>query len=204
MVPVRALALQVSWGNQVTMAVQLVFLDLEASSLEAGGFPIEVGWACVRGESDEITTGAVLIRPAPDWTVWSEAAQRVHGISRQDLELRGRPLAEVADVLDAAFGSAVVLSDAPAWDSRWIDALYDALGRTRGWHIKHAIPLLRELAETPVDRHWLMQHLDDPRPHRAEADARLLAQAYVHLRRQRVLRTLRLLGEKSGPARDDA
>ena len=43
------------------------FLDFEASSLEKGGFPVEVGWVLEDGAEE-----AHLIRPAPDWTVWSE------------------------------------------------------------------------------------------------------------------------------------
>jgi hypothetical protein len=170
------------------MTTPLHFFDIEASSLGEGSFPIEVGWARVAGETDAISTGAMLIRPRPDWTAWSVDAQRVHRISRDELLEHGRPLSEVAEALDAEFGGGQVLSDAPEWDGRWIDVLYDALGRKRQWRIAHALLVLRALVETPVDGHWLSQHLDDPRPHRADRDALLLAQALVHLRRQRTLR----------------
>ena len=57
------------------------FLDFEASSLEKGGFPVEVGWVLQDGAEE-----AHLIRPAPDWTVWSEEAEAIHRLSRARLE----------------------------------------------------------------------------------------------------------------------
>ena len=53
------------------------FLDFEASSLEKGGFPVEVGWVLEDG-----TEEAHLIRPAPDWTVWSAEAEAIHHLPR--------------------------------------------------------------------------------------------------------------------------
>jgi len=170
------------------MNAPLYFYDVEASGLSTASFPIEVGWARLASDADVIVSGAVLIRPVPHWTEWSPDAEQIHGISRDDLEREGRALSDVGDILDEQFRDGVVLSDAPVWDSRWINALYDELGRQRHWRIGSAIAVLRAMAETPADLHWLSQHLDEPRPHRAEADARLLAQACLQLRRQRQLR----------------
>ena len=41
---------------------RIAILDVEASALEAGSFPIEVGVALVRGPSEPIEVGAKLIR----------------------------------------------------------------------------------------------------------------------------------------------
>ena len=168
-----------------------IFFDVEASGLAGGSFPVEVGWAQLAADKDEIVSGEMLVRPVEGWTAWSTLAERVHGLSRDALEQYGRPVEEVAETLDATFGDGVVLSDAPMFDERWTDRIYQALGRPRRWQIEEAIPVLRRLATTPVDRHWLSQHLDEPKPHRAEGDARLLAQACLHLRRQRQLRAQR-------------
>lgn len=58
-----------------------IFFDIEASSLGPDSYPIEVGWVSVK-PNDEIVSGAMLIKPAADWTDWSQEAEAVHGISR--------------------------------------------------------------------------------------------------------------------------
>jgi hypothetical protein len=62
----------------------LFFVDLEASSLMAGSFPIEVGWISADGRSE-----CHLIRPVPAWDDWSSKSECLHGIAREHLEARG-------------------------------------------------------------------------------------------------------------------
>jgi hypothetical protein len=62
----------------------LIFVDLEASGLGPFSFPIEVGWCTVTGEGE-----AHLIRPAPEWTDWCPASEKIHGITREQLAERG-------------------------------------------------------------------------------------------------------------------
>ena len=53
----------------------IAILDVEASALGPGSFPIEVGVALIRGPSEPIGVGAKLIRPTTDWIetgVWSK------------------------------------------------------------------------------------------------------------------------------------
>ena len=45
----------------------VAILDVEASALGPGSFPIEVGVALVCGPSKPIGVGAKLIRPTTDW-----------------------------------------------------------------------------------------------------------------------------------------
>ncbi|MFT8246485.1 hypothetical protein [Roseomonas sp. BN140053] len=47
----------------------LYFLDLEASSLHYGGFPIEVAWVAEDGVGE-----VHPISPAPGWGEWSNAS----------------------------------------------------------------------------------------------------------------------------------
>ncbi len=68
-----------------------VFLDFEASSLGERSYPIEVGWVFADGAGE-----AHLIRPAPEWTDWDPAAERIHGIGRGQLMATGTPYGEVA------------------------------------------------------------------------------------------------------------
>jgi len=102
------------------------FLDFEASSLSRSSYPIEVAWVFEdgRGESH-------LIRPAPDWTDWSVAAETIHGIRRSTLEAEGEPLGDVARrMIDVLTGHDLYAS-APSWDGKWLSALLRAAGLPR-------------------------------------------------------------------------
>ena len=55
-------------------------LDFEASSLADRSYPVEVASVFEDGASE-----AHLIAPAPDWTDWDVASERIHGIARETL-----------------------------------------------------------------------------------------------------------------------
>ena len=101
----------------------LAFLDFEASSLGSGSFPIEVGWA-IDGEGAE----AHLIRPAPGWTAWSVASERVHGIGRERLLAEGEPYGVVARRTAEVLGcrDVIVASDNAAFEQFWLEQLMKA------------------------------------------------------------------------------
>ncbi len=162
-----------------------IFYDVEASSLSAASYPIEVGWAEVLPDGS-VQSQAILIRPDRDWTDWSAEAEGIHGIERTQLDDLGQPIDQVVAALDAAFGTRVAFSDAPQWEVIWTDRLYRAAGRRRRWRIGDALPLLRATAASNRDNIWLSVHLADTRLHRADADARVLAEAFAELRRRRI------------------
>jgi hypothetical protein len=103
----------------------LLFFDVEASSLGKCSFPIEIGWCNVDGLGE-----AHLIRPNPDWTEWSPASERIHGISREQLAAEGEPVGLVARRAAAALANEghAVLSDAVTYDQTWLDRLLAAGG----------------------------------------------------------------------------
>lgn len=103
-----------------------IFLDFEASSLSKQSYPIEVGWVGETGRGE-----AHLIRPAPGWTEWDEAAAAVHGISRAELERDGEPHALVCSRLLTIFEGNDVLASAPSWDGHWLSMLLRAAGHPR-------------------------------------------------------------------------
>lgn len=104
----------------------VVFLDFEASSLNSGSFPIEVGWAVDGGETE-----AHLIRPAPGWTDWSAASERLHGIPHTRLLAEGEPPGDVARRVAAALGGEgmAVASDNPEFERFWLERLMAAAWR---------------------------------------------------------------------------
>ena len=103
-----------------------VFLDFEASSLNADGFPVEVAWVFEDGRSE-----SHLIRPAPGWTDWDGEAEAVHGVSREQLAEEGADHADVAArMLEQLSGHALYVT-APSWDGQWLSLLLRAAGLPR-------------------------------------------------------------------------
>ena len=110
-------------SKEADLTPRIAFVDVEASGLIEGGFPIEIGWVDRDGHGE-----SHLIRPAPGWTAWSPDAEKIHHISMEQLQREGEPYDEVARRAIAALGSATVYSDAPEFDGAWIRMLLDAAG----------------------------------------------------------------------------
>lgn len=104
----------------------IVFLDFEASSLSDDSYPIEVAWAAEDGSTEQH-----LIRPAPAWTDWSPAAERVHGINRETLLAEGEPHDEVARRTFETLSPHEVFVTAPSWDGKWMSVLLRSAGLPR-------------------------------------------------------------------------
>ncbi|WP_116085996.1 exonuclease domain-containing protein [Tropicimonas sp. IMCC34011] len=102
-----------------------VALDFEASSLSADSWPIEVGLSWLAG--GDVVSWSSLIRPADDWPMsdWSHASEQVHGIPFDALTDAPTPEA-VASELRAQLAGRLLVSDAPCFDSRWLERLMNA------------------------------------------------------------------------------
>lgn len=156
----------------------LAVLDVEASALGAGSYPIEVGVALVRSASLPIATGARMIRPTEEWRncgTWSSSSQSVHGISHEVLEQDGHPAEEVCDWLNSHLGTkTIVASDAPRYDQDWLDTLFDASDREQQFTLYNFEILTRDF---DPDQHRHLKYLLDraPVPHRAGPDSLRLA-----------------------------
>ena len=149
------------------------FIDVEASGLDMReSYPIEVAWVDSMGNSDSI-----LIQPAPTWLFWDHEAEAVHGISRDTLFRRGHPLRQVAERINNALGMETVYSDAPNFDGRWIDFLFQAAELERDFNIVDLRILYSEIGAIATDRFHERISREAP-THRAEADARRYALAY--------------------------
>ncbi|MBL4827472.1 MAG: hypothetical protein JKY66_07120 [Spongiibacteraceae bacterium] len=99
------------------------FIDVEASGLGRGSYPIEVGLALANGGS-----ACVIIRPQAQWKHWDSSAQALHGISRETLECFGRSPLEAATFINQLLVGQVVYSDAWGNDSSWLALLFDCAG----------------------------------------------------------------------------
>lgn len=166
-------------NSSVKNAENLLFLDIEASSLRRGSFPIEVGVAWI--SIVDIGSRAELIKPAPNWnrSSWSPESEAVHGISRRELASRGRPAEEVAEwLLNEIKRSDTVISDAASYDQRWLDLLLATVGAKGAVRLVDFDAFVASVGLNKLKR--IYAELDQREiPHRAAADAERLAWAYV-------------------------
>jgi len=154
---------------------RLAFIDFEASGLGPFSWPIEVGWAL-----DDGLTDAVLINPAPSWSMqaWDPKAERLHGITPRMLSDLGIDPSDACKRLETALEGRTVYSDAPDWDGFWMLRLFQAAGRRcdiRLHDFARAMPPLSDAAKAR-----LLQQADRlaPRRHRASEDALHLLTLY--------------------------
>ncbi len=152
-------------------------LDVEASGFGRGSYPIEVGFVLGSGLSF-----CTLVRPQPDWTHWDEAAAQVHGLSRELLQRHGRPVPEVARLLNQHLAGQTVYCDGWAHDYPWIATLYDAAGARPAFTLGHVRTLLDEDAAARWDEACaeIRRKLHLQR-HRASTDARVIQLALGRL-----------------------
>ena len=158
---------------------RFAFLDFEASSLDRGSWPIEVGLSWI-DDSWEIQTFESLIRPAPDWPeeAWSQASALVHNIPRSSLETAPR-VDVVAQGLLRALGGRIALSDAPPFERHWLDQLFGAAGVATHVQIEdfEAITLA---AFSPRALDFLYERLERVvAPHRAGPDSARFAKGWL-------------------------
>ena len=153
---------------------RIAILDVEASALERGSYPIELGVALVRRPSEPIGVGAKLIRPTADWLktgLWSKSSEAVHGLSLERVRLEGEPVEAVCDWLNGLLDTdTIVATDAPRYDQDWLDTLFAAAGRHQEFRIFDFQVLTRDFS---ADQHRHLAYLlrKDAPPHRAAEDA---------------------------------
>lgn len=153
-------------------------LDIEASGFGRDSYPIEVGYALSDG-----STYCSLIRPAPSWTHWDPAAERVHHVSRATLAQHGRDPLIVAEHLNDALHGQTLYCDGWGHDFSWLAALYEVADRVPAFRLDDLRTLLsdREAAHWHVVKQQVATELRLQR-HRASADAKLLQMTLLRLR----------------------
>ncbi|ACE84299.1 PolC-type DNA polymerase III domain-containing protein [Cellvibrio japonicus] len=153
-------------------------IDIEASGFGAHSYPIEIGAVNARGDRY-----CALIQPQPDWTHWSEQAQRIHGIARELALNSGKPARQVCAELNQFLGAITCYSDAWTHDSPWLTRLFFA-GRTNPSFHLSPIELIAsedQLLCWDETKQRLQQQLAIRR-HRASGDAYLIQQTYLATR----------------------
>ncbi len=143
---------------------KIAFIDLEASGLNSGSWPIEAGYCYGTGAPK-----AWLIRPVEDWplSAWDAKAEALHGLDYARLKKSGRPVDEVCNQLNQALKDAVVYSDAPDWDGFWLYRLFSAAGLRQAFKLREFGELLYGV--DPAQKSAAIEHATRTAPHRHRA-----------------------------------
>ena len=160
------------------MSVQCV-IDIEASGFGRKSYPIEVGYVLPDGRAR-----CMLVRPAPGWLHWDDAAAQVHGITREALQSHGRPVHEVAALLNTDLAGMTVYCDGWAHDYAWLAVLFDEAGMSPSFKLESVNRLLRDtqLGQLDEARKGALNDMGLTR-HRASNDARALQTALARVSR---------------------
>jgi hypothetical protein len=149
-------------------------IDVEASGFGGFSYPIEIGVAM---EKDN--RYCALISPAPDWTHWDAEAEKVHQITRDNLDNNGRPLREVTSELNELLYGITVYTDGWVVDKPWLSTLFYAAHCPMKFYVS---PLELILSEYQMEvwyttKRHVIEETDIPR-HRASHDAWVIQETY--------------------------
>ncbi len=104
---------------------EFIFLDIEASGLGSGTYPIEVAYAsCTAGK------GSYLIKPTEEWInngSWClNAESSIHELSQDMLAQHGVDPVDVAHALNDALCGRLVLCNDLNYDGVWLTKIFEA------------------------------------------------------------------------------
>ena len=127
-----------------------------------------------------------LIRPEEDWTHWSDEAEQIHGISREQLLEEGQDIQSIAYQMNELLRGQTLYSDAWSFDSSWIGRLYDSAGIVQRFRIETINKLLspRQVEFWHPTKEDVLQDLG-VRAHRAANDVQVLQETYQRLQSMR-------------------
>ncbi len=149
-------------------------LDFEASGFGVESYPIEVGVVLGSGQKY-----CALIKPASNWIYWDQQAERVHGLSREILLDRGKPIAVVATELNAFLAEKTVYSDGWVVDKPWLSRLFYQSGVKPSFYLSALEMILKE-QQMEIWTQTKRQVIDDLAlvRHRASTDALIIQETY--------------------------
>lgn len=155
-----------------------IIIDIEASGFGKEGYPIEVGFIC-----DNAQTWCALIKPQLHWQYWDKNAEHIHHISREILELHGKPAREIALTLNIKLRGKTVYSDGWWHDFVWMAQLFDSAQLVPAFKLED----LRKTLNTHQEACWheiknqVINDLQAQR-HRASIDAKVLQMTWLKTR----------------------
>lgn len=153
-------------------------IDFDASSLDDGTYPIEVGVCRWDFPAKPIKGWSMLIKPISAWKdhgSWCQSSQSIHGIKPDDL-INGDTPTNVVSVLNDILGTNTAFCDGGEHDLHWAWMLSRASGVRPKWDIQGFDQLADKLDQLGYMRmlRWLERA---PPRHRARDDAERLMKA---------------------------
>lgn len=161
----------------------IITFDFEASGLEHGTFPIEIGAARWEGPGTPIEMWSSLIKPTDEWLTsgkWMPESVKIHGIELAMLEDAPLPSQVMEDLnLICPIGT-IAFCDGGGHDRRWMQRLADAAGTGPRLLIGSWGHIVNHLGDEAYDRYMAHDALHKE-AHRAGPDARdnLIALAHA-------------------------
>lgn len=150
-------------------------IDIEASGFGRGSYPIEIGVVLPDGECH-----CHLIRPVKDWTHWDDAAEKVHHITREMLVDRGRPVKEVASILNLILEGETVYSDAWGNDNSWLSLLFYYAEIPQNFRLDGLNHIMSEYQMSVwSDTRKIVESESGLERHRASSDAKVLQKTFL-------------------------
>ena len=155
-------------------------IDVEASGLGRGSYPIEIGFVLATGKAH-----CTLVKPVLGWDFWCPDAERLHGISRLLLDTKGQEIVWVANWLNKYLQGLTVYSDAWVNDMCWLGKLFEEVNLCQLFRVESILTLL---AEDEKER-WNSARLEvisasRMKRHRASADAKIIQQTYQKVKQE--------------------
>lgn len=153
-------------------------MDIEASGFGYDSYPIEVGLVDQNQERY-----CSLIQPMPQWTHWSEDAEKAHGISRDSLLRYGQPARQVAIELNRRLQGRTLYSDGWVVDHPWLMTLFRAVRIEPEFRLSPIEIILNEdqIEHWDSTRQGVLQS-EQIRRHRASNDAWIIQQTWIRCR----------------------
>jgi len=144
---------------------RIAFLDVEASGLMSGSFPVEAAWLTAAGFGD------VLISPAGIWdeSKWDDDAEAMHGLALSELKRKGRHPKVAAALLESSLRGKLVFCDSPEHDAAWADMVHEAGGVARTYRIESVGKLLRHVGLSAARAYQLFEEARKTHPSRGRA-----------------------------------
>jgi hypothetical protein len=154
----------------------MIILDVEASGLGQGSYPIEVAW---QHRYDESRYDSFLIRPIPEWDYWDPyAEEKIHRISRDQLRTEGISIQDACRRLNDALAGQCVYTDCPSYDRMWIIRLFRTADVEKAFRVYDVRRLVKPQQERKLEHRLEMIEVK----HRALSDVRGIIRCLNHFR----------------------